>query len=507
MKNNKRINTFPLVMLISLLIILSPFQQVKGAEYYAEPIIGVDLTCSRANPCYFPVALNMANDGDTIYFREGVYKNPGFPHVLYLTKNITLVGGWDGVPSGDLITDPENHPSILDGENLGRGIYINGNVTPISPTITGFTITNGNASNLAANCSGFSAKGCGGGIFVYRAGARIINNKILNNKAHTIANQSGYGGGIHLEQASGAVIRDNLIQGNQTNPLGGDGSGGGLATYGTTQDPIRINGNRFVNNNASFGGGIAFGSSQTHTVIHDNSFDNNSAPRAAALIVWGENTITKNRIQNHQGQETIYLAVFQGTFEDNTIVGNNTNAGISMVFGIPPFPRFSNNIIARSGTNAIAAGATQDSPLFAELEHNTLVGEGFGAAVSIPSADNYVSLFLTNNIISGHPTGIDNQGGSNSTVTARYTLFDSSVITPGNNAIFANTLVGDPAFKNPAANDYHIRFTSAAKDAGSVNFIAIKDIDGDPRFIGSAPDIGADEFRPAGFIYLPLIKN
>ena len=126
-------------------------------------------------------------------------------------------------------------------------------------------------------------------------------------------------------------------------------------------------------------------SPQAQAVVYDNCFDNNSALRAAALIVWGESTITKNRFQNHQGSETIFLPGFQGTFEGNTLVGNNTTTGIGIVNGIPPFPRFSNNIIARSGTNALAVGAMQASPLFAELEHNTLVGGGGGAAVQHPS--------------------------------------------------------------------------------------------------------------------------
>jgi hypothetical protein len=96
-------------------------------------------------------------------------------------------------------------------------------------------------------------------------------------------------------------------------------------------------------------------------------------------------------------------------------------------------------------------------------------------------------------------------------VTARHTLFDSSVTTPAINVTMINPLVGDPAFKDPAANDFHLKPTSAARDAGTANFVTTTmDIDGDPRIIGSAPDIGADEFNPATdsqLLYLPLIKE
>jgi hypothetical protein len=483
------------------LIMTGPLETAWAANRFAKPEFGG--TCTQADPCYFVTAVNGANEGDTVYFKEGNYYDGNFPtHILYITKSINLLGGWDGAPSGPLFRRPGAHHSVLDGRNLRRVIYING---PITPLIDGFTIANGNATGWATNCTGSNAKGCGGGIFVYRAGARIVNNKILNNKAHTIAGESGYGGGIHLEEASGAVIRDNLIQGNQANPMGGDGSGGGMAIYGPTQNLIRINGNQFISNSAAFGGGISSLLTQAQLVIYNNLLDNNSAQRAAAIAVWGGNTISKNLIQNHQGQETIFLTSFQGTLEGNKIVSNNTNVGIAMYFGIPPYPRFSNNFIAQSGTNAILAGATQQNPLFADLEHNTLVGGGGGAAISIP-ANNYVTLTLTNNIIAGFRIGLDNNSPSSSTITSRYTLFAPDVANHGNNVNFDHAITGDPAFMNPATNDYHIRFISVAKDAGTSAIVTTEDIDGDPRIIGGAPDIGADEYRPL-LLHLPLIKK
>ena len=418
MKQKNSRNRLLCLLGLALFVTASPLEKAWGINYFAKPEFGG--TCTQADPCYFVTAVNAAGNGDNVYFKQGIYYDNNFPdHVLYSFQKCQSSGGWDGDPSGPLIRRPDTYRSTLDGKDNRRVIYINGLITP---TIDGFTITNGNATGWATNCSGNNAKGCGGGIFVYRAGARIINNKILNNRAHTIIGESGYGGGIHLEEASGAVIRDNLIQGNQSDPIGGTGGGGGLSIYGTMQDLIRINGNHFIDNSATFGGGINSASPQARPVIYDNVFINNSASKAAGLIVWGESTISKNRFQNHQGQEVIFWAVPQGTFEKNTIVGNNTNTGLSLYMGSPPFPRFSNNIIAGSGTNALVAGGSQQNPLFAELEHNTLVGGGGGAAVSIP-ANNYVTLSLTNNIIAGFPVGVENNAHPNSTVTARLYSF------------------------------------------------------------------------------------
>ncbi len=220
MKQKNSRNRLLCLLGLALFFTASPLEMAWSTDYFAKPEFGG--TCTQGDPCYFVTAVNAAGNGDNVYFKQGIYYDNNFPnYVLHVSESVNLLGGWDGAPSGPLIRRPDTYRSTLDGKDNRRVIYINGLITPL---IDGFTITNGNATNWATNCSGDNAKGCGGGIFVYRAGARIVNNKILDNKAHTITGESGYGGGIHLEEASGTIIRDNLIQGNQTNPLGGDGS-------------------------------------------------------------------------------------------------------------------------------------------------------------------------------------------------------------------------------------------------------------------------------------------
>jgi hypothetical protein len=480
---------FPLLILV---IILFPQDNVWSAGLFVKPT-GGGSQCTQSFPCLFTTALAKASPADTIFFRQGTYIHNA-SSVVRIEKDIFLYGGWDGSPSGSPSVNPELYPTILDGENLRPVVLILG---LIKATISGFTIQNGNA-NATVVCEGVTNTGCGGGIYAAEAEVLIDSNKILNNKAN---DGKGNGGGVHLENASGTIARNNLFQGNQAKK-----AGGGLSLYGSASTPPKIEDkNRFIQNSAAAGGAIGF-YEQTNPTIQDNLFDNNSEQIwGGSIYGTGPAAIARNLFQNHLGRSVVFLNGFQGNFESNRLLNNNTLAGLNLIDGAPPYPIVSNNIFARSGTSYAlgAGGETINSNLNAVLEHNTLVGEGIGTGIL---AGGFCNLSVNNNIISGYPTGIGITDPP-AAVTARHTLFDSSVTTQGNNVNFINSLVGDPGFKNPAADDFHIRFTSAARDAGTSAFVTTtRDIDGDPRVIGSAPDIGADEFM-ALLLYLPLIER
>jgi len=60
----------------------------------------------------------------------------------------------------------------------------------------------------------------------------------------------------------------------------------------------------------------------------------------------------------------------------------------------------------------------------------------------------------------------------------------------------AHDISADPLLVDPAHGDFHLIPGSPCIDAGDpVHYPAI-DFEGDPRPLGSAPDIGADEFYP-----------
>jgi hypothetical protein len=122
---------------------------------------------------------------------------------------------------------------------------------------------------------------------------------------------------------------------------------------------------------------------------------------------------------------------------------------------------------------------------------------GGGSAVYVTSG----TVGITDTLIASYTIGIELAGGS---LREDYNLF-SGVAAPLSPAasLGAHTHIGPSGFVNPAVSDYHLRFGSAAIDAGvdsGVNF----DIDGDPRPLVAGFDIGYDEAR---LLFLALVRR
>ena len=131
-QKNRRNLSLPLWVLAFFLMTF-PLETAWSADYFAKPEFGG--TCTQADPCYFVTAVNSADHGDKVYFKEGSYFDNNLPDkVLNISKSVTLLGGWDGASSGILAQNPERYPSILDGNRfIDNNASFGGGIANMSP--------------------------------------------------------------------------------------------------------------------------------------------------------------------------------------------------------------------------------------------------------------------------------------------------------------------------------------------------------------------------------------
>jgi len=249
-------------------------------------------------------AVDAAIDGEQIKIAAGVYNDlhlqHGITQVVYLTKTLTLAGGYTTTNNFADPPDPAVNVSILDAGGLGRGLVISGT---ISPQISGLHITGGDASGLGGggwggfdagggiyvreaapsisdcvvygNLASATGVGQGGGVFLACSSATLENNTIYENQASTA--DWARGGGVFLYH-SAALIQHNTIFSN-TASTAGNGYGGGVDLGSTS--PATLNGNHIHHNTAStgergWGGGVSLAYSD-NALLEYNLIEHNLA--------------------------------------------------------------------------------------------------------------------------------------------------------------------------------------------------------------------------------------
>jgi hypothetical protein len=249
---------------------------------------GADVLCHvRLNdsPNAYPTvqaAIDAAQDGDTVKVAgtcTGVESRGGFAQTAYISKSITLRGGY--TTTDWTMSNPVSYPTTLDAQEQGRVVLISGDVTP---TIEGFLITGGrpssgsgggiranNAHPIIANViiSGNTTIGAsGGGICFSNADrAQVLSSTIQNN--HVVYN----GAGVFAYNGSGNLYFQNVqvLNNRTTGGASGDG-GGGLALRDdlVTLRDVVIRGNSSGN---KYGGAEIFsdGAELYNVVIENNT--------------------------------------------------------------------------------------------------------------------------------------------------------------------------------------------------------------------------------------------
>jgi parallel beta-helix repeat protein len=473
---------------------------------------GMGTACTQDTPCTLQTALAQATGGDTIYVAQGTYTGTGAA-VITVTESITLAGGWDGAPTGDVVRDPDAYPTTLDGEWQRRVVYIGGTITP---TIDGLIVTRGNATGLGGAPYD---QDDGGGIYSEGASPIVVNNVITNNLGSSSTDTYGEGGGIYLVNASAtAVISGNTIISN-TASTGYTGYGGGIGLY---ESDATVEGNQVLSNTGStadwgIGGGIWI--SRHHPRVVSNTIQWNKASAAnepsgrggGLYLSYTSSLVESNLIADNQTDPFkighgggVYDLYGSPTLNGNRILSNTAMLGGGIyVFRSATFT-LTNNVIARNTAQGLYFYGSTSNPVTGMLANNT-IAHSLNEGVFL---QDHVALALTNNIIAGNVKGIWTTAAT--TATVDHTLFfdntSGDIEGPGSISSTDEITGSDPLFVDPAGWDYHILPGSPAIDAGATVPWLTTDIDGDARAwpAGGAYDVGADEARWLP-VYLPLV--
>jgi hypothetical protein len=414
--------TFGLVLLIGLLLTMNAIHSPEVAlaqgptiRYVAPSPAGNDggNDCADSNtPCAtVQHAVDVADSGDEIRVATGVYTDVHarpradivatgvVTQVVYISKTVTLCGGY--TVADWTTSDPEAHPTTLDAQGQGRGLYITGDPSTgsgqaISPTIKGLRIISGTAAGLGGMKRGVSA---GGGAYVIRA-------TVTFSDSHVFSNTAVCGGGLYIFNSSGVLLGNNTIHNN------GAGSGGGVYFGDSPGAALIANTISENHGGAGAGAGLSFWSSPGATLIANTISENFGARQAAGLYFWKSpdatlvgNIVTDNRGSGggnyNYGGGLYFESSDNVTLTDNVIRGNfhEQRGGGLRISGCNHI-RLIANVISDNSSGR-GGGLHVISSTDVELTDNVISDNEayWGSGACFASSD---SVTLTINIITGN---------------------------------------------------------------------------------------------------------
>jgi hypothetical protein len=292
-------------------------------------------------------AIDAAEPDDVIQIATGTYTGlndlGGLRQIAYITKSLTLIGGYNPDFS---IWDPTLYPTTLDAGSGGRVIYASGT---IDLTLEGLRLTDGNATGLGGEQ--YYDDDAGGAVYL-SGGELTMTNCIVENSIASDSARSGHyaaaGGGLYIASSQQVTLTGNTFQNNIAATVAGDymGLGGGIAIYNSNAvlEGNTITGNIGSTLSAGNGGGLYL--IEGTTELNDNTISFNTASESTAqfysagegggIYAVGDLTMTGNTISdNEAGYEFgngggIYLiGGYIFTLTDNLVLRNRCNEVMS----------------------------------------------------------------------------------------------------------------------------------------------------------------------------------
>lgn len=410
---------------------------------------------------------NAAAGADIVTFQAG------------LTGTITLTTGELAITGSVDLQGPGAAALTVSGNNASRVFYVDNESELLDVTISGLTVTGGNAS-------------IGAGILDWGENLTLDNVVITGNTA------TGQGGGLEVIAGFGnpapfsVTIRDSVLSGNTAE------SGGGAAFYLDSadrratvliQDSV-ISDNGVAAAEAANGGGIFIPWLHGDVTIERSTVSGNDAEGVGGGIAGGSLSAGSSL-----------------TIRDTTISGNTAESGgglaVEFLYGLFQLENSTISGNEAVGDPASAGGGVFLGSLYAEavavFRHATIAGNaanqggGLFVEVGFPSLDH--SIVADNSAGTGDDLAHRSDAGFNVGNTLVENPEAATVNDGGGNIFNQDPQLG-PLQNNGGTTQTHLPAgTSPAVNAGEAATLAT-DQRGVARPVGAAVDLGAVEVNP-----------
>jgi len=471
------------------------------------------------------MAFNATQDLDDIRIEQGTYECNGLsiPSSETFKHGIKVSGGWD---SAFVSQSDDPAVTVFDGKKEGGILSVSANGSVL---IKGLSFQNGQTS------------GDGGAIYgkanithcvftdnsASRGGAVSGADTITNS---TFTNNSAYSSG-------GAVSGANTITNSTFTNNSASKNGGAVYSSSSSDFSSSITNSTFTNNSASENGGAVYSSSfSDSSSITNSTFTNNSASKNGGAVYSYysssyDYSITNNTFTNNSASENGGAVFGTDSITNGTFINNSASENGGAVFGADSITNsfFTNNSASENG------GAVSSSSYISSSKSRIINCTFTNNSVSNNGGGFYGGGTILNTIFSQNKIGEEaNDIAPNGNLHVDYTLVNDNDISDADAVdLGTHIIMGDPRFVDAENGNFRLRADSPAIDASACSryencdsscrnncddyyseeckktccqcvysypFLRDNngnalDLDGNPRIIGGAIDIGAYEVQ------------
>ncbi|MBL7646873.1 MAG: leucine-rich repeat domain-containing protein [Candidatus Hydrogenedentes bacterium] len=351
---------------------------------------------------------------------------------LILLEGVHVYGGFSGVESLREARDWQDHPTIIDGQNVRRCVFSSG-IPYGGATLDGFTVRRGHTVEF------------GGGLYNDQSAPLVANCRFENNHAAL------HGGGVFNYKSPALLFAGRSLYDTE------------IAEQAGLDLVPAFSGVVFQNNSAVYGGGGVY-SDANFLVLERCVFDGNTAGVGGGMYDKGGKT-----------------EFFRTTFQNNTA----TDAGAGYCYEGTSTTEFTNCLLNDNNSGTTGGGIYHDG-YRVSLTHTTVAKNSAPQGGGVFGGQAF-SLALNTIAYDNGATNIDDASDSPFTMLASCLEFEPADPAQG-------VINVDPLFLKPQLGFFGLASNSPALDAGISGWInVLDDLNGAPRPQGPEVDMGALE--------------